>query len=48
MSDQCLWSFWDLESIGINGEDSVVEPVLENFQQNLQYAEGRYEVSLEV
>ena len=46
MSDQRLRSFWDLESIGIDGKDSVVDPVLENFQQNLQYVEGKYEVGL--
>ena len=46
MSDQCLRLFWDFKSIGIDGKDSVVDPVLEKFQQNLQYVDGRYEVRL--
>ena len=41
--DNRLKSFWDLESFGTTGPDCSV---LEEFQDKIHFADGRYEVSL--
>ena len=46
--DHVVKSFWDLESIGVGERESVVDPVLERFEQNIGYnmKTGRYKVNL--
>ena len=46
--DHVVKSFWDLESIGVGEKESVVDPVLERFEQNIGYnmKTGRYKVNL--
>ena len=41
-------SFWDLESVGINSEDfaSAVDPVLQEFENSVDFVDGRNEVKL--
>ena len=47
VSEAGLKSFWDLESVGIcEKQSSVVDPVLEEFNKNVQFVDGRYSVSL--
>ena len=46
MSESCLQTFWDLESVGISEKDSVYDPVLTEFQQSIEFVEGRYIVTL--
>ena len=41
--DDCLHSFWNLESLGVSGEE---DPLLGEFNNNICFKEGRYEVSL--
>ena len=42
-----LKTFWDLESVGICEKQSpVIDPVLEEFNNSVQFDEGRYTVSL--
>ena len=41
--DDCLKSFWDLESFGITGPE---RSVLDDFQDKIHFTGGRYEVSL--
>ena len=41
--DDRLKSFWDLESLGIMNPD---QSVLDEFQDKIQFCDGRYEVSL--
>ena len=46
--DHVVKSFWDLQSIGVGEKESVVDPVLERFEQNIRYnmETGRYKVNL--
>ena len=47
MSERCLQTFWDLESVGISEvKDSVCDPVLAEFQQSIEFVKGRYVVAL--
>lgn len=41
--DDHLHSFWNLESLGVSGEE---DPLLEEFNNNIRFKEGRYEVIL--
>ena len=45
--EESLKTFWDLESIGISDKQvPVVDPVLSEFNKEVQFVEGRYMVSL--
>ena len=46
--DHVVKSFWDLESIGVGEKESVIDPVLERFEQNIGYnmKTGRYKVNI--
>ena len=47
VSEDTVRSFWNLESIGIIPEEDVChDAILQQFEQNLSYKEGRYEVGL--
>ena len=41
--DERLHSFWNLESLGVSGEE---DPLLEEFNNKVEFEDGRYEVSL--
>jgi len=41
--DECLKSFWDLESFGITQPDRTM---LDEFHDSIRLVDGRYEVSL--
>ena len=46
--EQVAKSFWDLESLGIKGCNESVDPVLDKFNENIEYntESGRYKVPL--
>ena len=46
--DDTVRSFWELESVGIVSEDleSAVDPVLQEFENSVDFVDGRYEVKL--
>ncbi len=48
VSESTLSNFWDLETIGIipERETPINDPLLDEFQDNLRFREGRYEVGL--
>ena len=41
--DDTLWSFWDLKSLGIKDPE---QSVFAEFEESIQFRDGRYEVSL--
>ena len=47
-SNQVMKSLWDLEGVGIRQDEVKVSehPLLEQFRDNVSYANGRYEVVL--
>ena len=46
--ESSLTNFWNLESVGINDREEVpsVDPVLSDFNNRIQFSDGRYVVSL--
>ena len=47
VSESGLTNFWNLESVGIHDrEASAVDPVLSDFNNRIQFSDGRYVVSL--
>ena len=47
VSESLIRNLWELESVGICGDDSPErDPVLCEFEKNVQFSNGRYEVSL--
>ena len=46
--DDTVRSFWELESVGIVSEDleSAVDPVLQEFENSVDFVDGRYEIKL--
>ena len=48
ISEQVAKSFWDLESLGIQGNDESIDPVRDKFNQSIEYSaeSGPYKVPL--
>ena len=48
ISEEVIRSFWDLESIGISPKESVseVDKCVTNFERDITWSHGRYEVTL--
>ena len=49
ISDSVVRKMWDLESIGIGADEKrseLVDPVLSDFNQSVEFVDGRYKVGL--